>query len=160
MTRLLMIHPDKCTGCENCVLACSYAHEKDFRPAATRIHVFTWEREGISVPMMCQQCGDAPCISVCPTGAMHRMTGESVVDWDMNKCIRCRMCTQACPFGNAVYDSRTNSVLKCDECEGDPACVRMCPNKALEFVADTISTRSRKKAFATKFKEAFQQEVA
>jgi Fe-S-cluster-containing hydrogenase component 2 len=70
------------------------------------------------------------------------------------------MCTQACPFGNAVYDSRTNSIFKCDECEGNPACVRMCPNKALEFVEDTISTRSRKKAFATKFKEAFQEEVA
>jgi len=66
MTKLLMIHPEKCTGCENCVLACSFHHEKDFRPAATRIHVFTWEREGISVPMMCQQCGDAPCIKVCP----------------------------------------------------------------------------------------------
>ena len=152
-----MIHPDKCTGCENCVLACSFAHEKDFRPAATRIHVFIWEREGISVPMMCQQCGDAPCISVCPTGAMHRLGSDGVVDWDVKKCILCRMCTQACPFGNAVYDSRTNSILKCDECEGDPACVRMCPNNALEFVDDTISTRSRKKAYAKKFKEAFQE---
>jgi carbon-monoxide dehydrogenase iron sulfur subunit len=157
MTELLMIHPDKCTGCKNCVLACSFAHEKDFRPAATRIHVFTWEREGISVPMMCQQCGDAPCISVCPTGAMHRMTDGGVVDWDIKKCILCKMCTQACPFGNAVYDSLTNSILKCDECEGDPACVRMCPNKALEFVEDTISTRTCTKAFAGKFKEAFKE---
>jgi len=157
MTKLLMIHPEKCTGCENCVLACSFHHEKDFRPAATRIHVFTWEREGISVPMMCQQCGDAPCIKVCPTGAMHRTTGAGVVDWDTKKCIRCRMCTQACPFGNAVYDVLTNSILKCDECQGNPACVLMCPNKALEFVEDTISTRSSTKAFVSKFKEAFQE---
>jgi Fe-S-cluster-containing hydrogenase component 2 len=157
MTELLMIHPDKCTGCKNCVLACSFAHEKEFRPAATRIHVFTWEREGISVPMMCQQCGDAPCIGVCPTGAMHRMAGEGVVELDTKKCILCKMCTQACPFGNAVYDSFTDSILKCDECEGDPACVRMCPNKALEFVDDTVSTRSCTKAFAGKFKEAFRE---
>ena len=157
MTKLLMIHPEKCTGCENCVLACSFNHEKDFRPAATRVHVFAWEREGISIPMMCQQCGNTPCIKVCPTGAMHRMTGGGVVDWDTKKCIRCRMCTQACPFGNAVYDVLTNSILKCDECEGDPACVLMCPNKALEFVEDTISTRSSTKAFVSKFKEAFQE---
>ena len=157
MTKLLMIHADKCTGCENCVLACSFNHEKYFRPAATRIHVFTWEREGISVPMMCQQCGDAPCIKVCPTGAMHRMTGAGVVYLDSKKCIMCKMCTHACPFGNAVYDSFTNSILKCDECEGDPACVRMCPNKALEFVEDTVSTRSCTKAFAGKFKEAFKE---
>lgn len=155
MPRLLMIHPDKCTGCKNCVLACSFALEKDFRPAGTRIHVFTWEREGISVPMMCQQCGDAPCVRVCPTGAMHRMTNGGVVDWDKNKCILCKMCTHACPFGNAVYDSLSKSILKCDECAGDPACVRMCPNKALEFAEDTVSTRSIKKAFASKFKEAF-----
>lgn len=157
MTNLLMIHPDKCTGCENCALACAFAHEKDFRPAATRIHVYTWEREGMSVPMMCQQCADAPCASVCPTGAMHRLTADSTVVWDADKCIRCRMCTQACPFGNAVYDTMSNSILKCDLCDGDPACVRMCPNKALEFVPDTVSTRTRKKAFAKKFKEAFQE---
>ena len=157
MTKLLMIHPDKCTGCKNCVLACSFNHEKKFRPAGTRIRVITWEREGISVPMMCQQCGDAPCIKVCPTGAMHRMVSAGVVDWDMKKCILCKMCTHACPFGNAVYDSLTDSILKCDECDGDPACVRMCPNKALEFVEDTISTRSRTKAFAGKFKDAFKE---
>jgi Fe-S-cluster-containing hydrogenase component 2 len=67
------------------------------------------------------------------------------------------MCTQACPFGNAVYDVLTNSILKCDECQGNPACVLMCPNKALEFVEDTISTRSSTKAFVSKFKEAFQE---
>jgi Fe-S-cluster-containing hydrogenase component 2 len=157
MTKLLMIHPDKCTGCKSCVLACSFAHEKDFRPAGSRIHVFTWDREGMSVPMMCQQCGDAPCVSICPTGAMHRMTEDGVVYWHRNTCILCKMCTQACPFGNAVYDSLTRSILKCDECGGDPACVRMCPNQALEFVEDTISTRTSKKAFAGKLKEAFQE---
>jgi Fe-S-cluster-containing hydrogenase component 2 len=155
MSKLLMIHPDKCTGCKSCVLACSFVHEKDFRPAGACIHVFTWEREGISVPMMCQQCDDAPCVSICPTGAMHRMTDDGVVDWDTNKCILCKMCTQACPFGNAVYDSLTKSILKCDQCGGDPACVRMCPNKALEFVEDTISTLTSKKAFASKLKDAF-----
>ena len=157
MAKILMIHPEKCTGCENCVLACSYSKEGQFRPAAARVHVYSWEREGFSVPIMCQQCNDAPCISVCPTGAMHRLTGQTLVDYDINRCIRCRMCVQACPFGNALYDSYTNSIMKCDNCAGAPACVAACPNKALTYEDEAVSTRSRKKSYATKFKEAFQE---
>ncbi len=157
MAKILMIHPEKCTGCENCVLSCAFKHEGQFRPAATRIHVYTWERDGFSVPMMCQQCGDASCVSVCPTGAMHRKPGNGLVAYSRESCIRCRMCVQACPFGNALYDSVSDQIIKCDNCEGAPACVAVCPNGALEFVDENISTRTRKKAFAAKFKEAFQE---
>lgn len=157
MAKIIMIHPDKCTGCKNCANACSFSKEQRARPAASRIHVYTWEREGISVPMMCQQCSDAPCVSVCPTGAMFRRAGETLVNYDSAKCIRCRMCVQACPFGNAVYDSVTDAILKCDTCQGAPACVAACPVKAIEYIEENVSTRSRKKAFAEKFKEAFQE---
>jgi Fe-S-cluster-containing hydrogenase component 2 len=51
----------------------------------------------------------------------------------------------------------TESIIKCDTCGGDPACVQYCPNNALEYVDDNISTRSRKKVFASKFKDAFQE---
>jgi len=156
MPKVLMIHPDKCTGCQNCELACGFSHENQFRPTATRVHVYSWEREGFSVPMMCQQCDSASCVKVCPTGAMHRAKGSTLVEYSREKCIGCRMCTIACPFGNAVYDSVTESILKCDTCGGDPACVQFCPSQALEFVDDNISTRTRKMAFAGKFKSAFE----
>ena len=156
MSKVLMIHPDKCTGCKSCVLACSYKHEGEARPTAARIHVFNWEREQFSVPMMCQQCEDASCVSVCPTGAMHRES-SILVGYDEAKCIRCRMCVQACPFGNASYDTLTNKIIKCDTCDGAPACAAVCPNGALEFVDETISTRSRRKTFAKKFKDAFME---
>jgi Fe-S-cluster-containing hydrogenase component 2 len=77
-----------------------------------------------------------------------------MVELDASRCIRCRMCVQACPFGNAVYDALSDTIFKCDNCEGDPACVQMCPTAALEYVDDTVSTQSRKKTFAAKFKEA------
>jgi Fe-S-cluster-containing hydrogenase component 2 len=80
-----------------------------------------------------------------------------MVEYTKSKCIGCLMCTIACPFGNAVYDGVTESILKCDTCDGDPACVRFCPSQALEFVDDNVSTRSRKKAFASKFKAAFEE---
>jgi Fe-S-cluster-containing hydrogenase component 2 len=95
-------------------------------------------------------------MKVCPTGAMHRAKGTTLVEYSRATCIGCRMCTIACPFGNVVYDSITESILKCDTCGGDPACVQYCPSQALEFVDDNISTRSRKKVFASKFKTAFE----
>jgi Fe-S-cluster-containing hydrogenase component 2 len=119
--------------------------------------VYTWEREGFSVPMMCQQCDEASCMKVCPTGALHRAKGAEVVAYEKDKCIGCRMCTMACPFGNVTFDGPSGTVLKCDTCDGDPQCVRFCPNKALEFVDDNLSTRNRKKAFAAKFKAALQE---
>ena len=79
MANVLMIHPDKCTGCRNCELACSFEHEGQFRPGASRVQAYTWEREGMSVPMMCQQCDDAACITVCPTGAIVWLEGDRVV---------------------------------------------------------------------------------
>lgn len=157
MAKVIMINPDRCTGCRNCELACSFAHEGEFRPRASRIHVYTWDRESVSVPMMCQHCESAACVAVCPTGAMHRNPVDGTVDWDATRCIRCRMCTLACPFGNVVYDSRSSSILKCDMCGGDPECVKFCPNEALQYVDDTLATRSRKKAYSSKFKEAFAE---
>ncbi len=158
MTKLLMIHPDKCTGCKNCELACSFQHTGAFKPSSSRVNVYTWEREGFAVPMMCQQCDDAACVNVCPTGAMHRSASTSgIVEWNAATCIGCRMCTQACPFGNVVWDASSSTIQKCDTCDGSPECAKMCPSAALEWVDDTISTRTRKKAYASKFKAAFQE---
>ncbi len=155
--KVLVIHPDRCTGCRNCELACTFAHEGEFRPRASRVHVYSWEKEGASVPMMCQQCDDAPCAAVCPTGAMHREPGSTLIAWNADACIRCRMCTLACPFGSAVYDAKSGNILKCDDCAGNPECVRFCPAQALEYVDDTIALRSRNKAVAAKLKETFQE---
>jgi anaerobic carbon-monoxide dehydrogenase iron sulfur subunit len=152
-----MIHPDRCTSCRNCSLACSFAHEGQFRPAATRVHVYTWERQGFSVPMMCQQCDDASRMKVCPTAALYRAKGTTLVAYDRARCIGCRMCTIACPFGNLTYDGVTESILKCDTCGGDPQCVRACPSRALEFVEDAVATRARKKAFAAKLMSSFEE---
>ena len=157
MAKILMVHPERCVGCESCTMSCAFEKEGSQRLVASRVHIYTWKFEGISVPMLCQQCSDAACVTACPTGAMHRDPLSNRVELDAGICIRCKMCTMACPFGNAVYDALTDSILKCDTCQGDPACVQMCPTDALEYVDDTVSTRTRQKAFASKLKEAFQE---
>ncbi len=156
MAKILMIHPDRCVGCQVCAMACAFEHEGSQRLEASRVHVYVWREEGVSVPMLCQQCSDAACVAVCPTGAMHRNSATAQIELDESRCIRCRMCTMACPFGNSIYDALTDRIVKCDVCQGDPACVKMCPSDALEYVEDTLSTRSRQKDFAAKLKEAIQ----
>lgn len=106
---------------------------------------------------MCQQCDDAPCVNVCPTQALTQDKESMMVHYDKDKCIGCRMCVLACPFGNATYDGVTGAILKCDNCGGDPACVAYCPTQAIEFVDDDKSTRSRKRAYAAKLKAAFEE---
>ena len=64
-------------------------------------------------PMTCQQCDDAPCISVCKTEALSR-DDKNVVKVDSSKCIGCRMCVMACPFGNMSYHWEQNTAIKCD----------------------------------------------
>ncbi len=157
MAKMLMIYPDRCTGCQNCTLACSAFHDGEFRPHTSRIQVTTWETEGFSMPTTCQQCEDAPCVAVCPTGAMHDDPPINRVAWDEVKCIGCRMCTLACPFGAVVFETARRRIIKCDLCDGKPECVTFCPNKALDYVEETDAARDRKKAVAVEFKKTFEE---
>jgi carbon-monoxide dehydrogenase iron sulfur subunit len=157
MTKMLMIYPDRCTGCHNCALSCSFHHDGEFRPHTSRIKVLSWELEGFSMPTTCQQCEDAPCVAVCPTAAMYDEPVASRVAWDETKCIGCRSCTMACPFGAVVYETKKRRIIKCDLCDGDPQCVAFCPVAALEYTDETDAARARKRATATGFKKTFEE---
>jgi carbon-monoxide dehydrogenase iron sulfur subunit len=157
MAKMLMIYPDRCTGCHDCELACSFFHDGEFRPHTSRIHVYSWEMEGFSMPTTCVQCEDAPCVAVCPTGAMYEDPGGNRVAWDEAKCIGCRMCTLACPFGAVVFETDKRRIIKCDLCDGQPECVKICPTCALDYVEETDAARARKKAVAVEFKKAFEE---
>ena len=157
MTKMLMIYPDRCTGCHNCELACSFFHDGEFRLPVSRIHVHTWEMEGISVPTTCEQCGDAPCVAVCPTSAMYDDPAMNRVGWEEAKCIGCRMCTLACPFGAVVYETSRRRILKCDLCDGVPECVTFCPVDAIEYLDETDATRARRRVVAGELKRTYEE---
>lgn len=128
----IVIDAKKCSGCRYCELACVFNKEKTLQPSLSRITVFyNWE-EGLSVPVMCYHCEDAPCIKVCPTEALSRDDNDAVVV-NHDKCIGCRLCTIACPFGAIVYSMEKNQILKCDLCNGDPVCVKFCPTGAVKY---------------------------
>ena len=70
-------------------------------------------------------------MKVCPEEAIYR--GEKAVLISEEKCIGCRACIDACPFGAILIDSKTLKPIKCDLCNGNPACVTVCPKDAIKY---------------------------
>ena len=137
MQKSLHINPDKCTGCYQCVLACSEVKTESFNPIKSRIQVFKFEDEGRFVPYTCTQCDEAWCQKACPVDAISvDALGAKVINNAL--CVGCKVCTIACPFGTVNYEADSGKVIKCDLCGGDPACVAACPTEAITYTnADT-----------------------
>jgi Fe-S-cluster-containing hydrogenase component 2 len=100
----------------------------------SRIRVFEWRKKHFFIPVTCRQCEDAPCMAACPKDAIYRDTSLYRVMVDYSRCISCRMCVAACPFGAMGFDPHRQRVFKCDLCGGEPQCVRFCYPGALTYM--------------------------
>lgn len=137
---------DACIDCKLCEVACLVEHSetkdifKAYREAPRTLSKAFVEEDGPnSISIQCRHCTDASCIDACITGAMQRADDDSPVIVDRDKCVGCWMCIMACPFGAIQMDIRKKDKhkvsSKCDLCPGRnmPACVEICPNRALFF---------------------------
>ncbi len=131
----LVIHPDKCTGCRQCELACGWVQVGAFQPSKSVIRVDIFDEQASFAPYTCTQCPEAWCMQVCPVHAIDvdPITGAKVVIEE--SCVGCKLCVIACPFGTIYLDAATKKAAKCDLCAGDPACARACPTQAIEVAA-------------------------
>ena len=77
MQKVLHINPEKCTGCLQCEMACSFENYGVFAPAKSRIKVFDFHDTGKKVPYTCTQCDEAWCLHACPVEAIvvDKLTG-------------------------------------------------------------------------------------
>ena len=147
MEKLLLFNVSKCTGCRTCEMACSLIQTGVCNPASSRRRTISFDEDILDVPMQCQQCDDPACMKICPTEAIYvdDMTGAKIINYD--KCIGCKMCSIACPFGAISVDPLNKKVVKCDLCSGDPACAKFCPTGAIEYITanayDLIRQRER-----------------
>ena len=159
MQKSLVIYPEKCTGCLQCEMACSYESEGIFNPAKSRIKVFNFHDQGRFVPYTCTQCDEAWCLHACPVDAItvDLATGAKVVSDDV--CVGCKVCTIACPFGTVNYNQTTGKVIKCDLCGGDPECVKICPTDAIAFVEAGSTGFDKMRAWAGKTDAGAQAEA-
>jgi sulfite dehydrogenase (quinone) subunit SoeB len=111
----------------------------------------------VHFPKSCLHCDDAPCVTVCPTGASYKRAEDGIVLVDEDICIGCGLCAWACPYGAREMDAAEGVMKKCTLCidriyndnipEADrvPACVRACPTGARHYgdLADPESAVSR-----------------
>ncbi len=152
--KAVFIEPERCIGCRQCEYACAVEHSRskdpflavfEDPPPRTRIHVDAGPTPGTSFPGRCHHCDPAPCVQVCPTGAMYRDADLELVLVDETRCIACAMCAMVCPFDVITFhparvDGEERVVsTKCDGCRarvvagGEPACVEVCKVGALRY---------------------------
>lgn len=131
--KLLMVDPSKCTGGKSCELACSFEKTGKYDIDDARIKIQHFPGKIKYFPAVCLQCRDAYCVDVCPTGALGRDNDSGIVGHNEKKCIVCKQCMVACPWGAVKLENTGKSIIKCDTCGGDPACVKVCESGALQY---------------------------
>ena len=145
MTRLgFLLDSESCIGCHACTVACKSEHDVPLGVNRTWVKyietgAFPDAERHFSV-MRCNHCDNAPCITICPTGALFR-AANGVVDFDDGNCIGCKGCMNACPYDAIYINPATNTANKCNFCNHridqglEPSCVVVCPTHAIK-VAD------------------------
>lgn len=131
-SRIMVRYPERCTGCLMCELSCSYFHYHVFNPNLSRIYIEKDEHKGVENPLVCVQCKNPVCEKVCPVQAFYK-TPDGYTHVDEEKCTGCGACVEACPFKAIRINSITNSLLRCDLCDGEAHCVQWCPTGVLEY---------------------------
>lgn len=161
----LVIDLDTCVGCHACVIACKGWNTQGYgaplsdqdpygvNPSGTflnRVHSYEVTPSDTSAqvthfPKSCLHCEDAPCVTVCPTGASYKRVEDGIVLVNEAHCIGCGLCAWACPYGAREMDRAAGVMKKCTLCvdriyndtlpeeDRQPACVRTCPTGARHF---------------------------
>ncbi len=132
----------KCIGCHACTIACKAEHQ--IPVGVNRCWVKTVETgtfpdtTRLFFPVLCHQCTDAPCVTICPTRALYKRR-DGIVDLHGDRCIGCRACMEACPYDQLFIDPDTRTAEKCNFCANrvenqlQPACVIVCPTECRIF---------------------------
>jgi len=158
--RTIVVDLERCLACRSCEWACALAHaglddvvEAVLADEALVPRVRVIAAAGRAVPIQCQQCEDAPCVAVCPSGALYLDEEDGSIRAVPARCIGCKACVLVCPFGAAEWDANVRAVVRCDLCadvieDGDvPRCVAACPTHARHVVSVAdVAARRRKEA--------------
>ncbi len=133
--QFLSVNPEKCVGCSICEFACSQEKEEVLNPIKSRIRIIRGP-PFIHLATTCRQCEDTPCIRACPKDALYQSEETGAILVNPEKCDGCMWCLEACDYGAIRYDRDANTVVICDLCDGNPKCKEMCPEEAIDFVAE------------------------
>lgn len=184
MTQLaLAIDLNACIGCGACVSSCqewnalkntngNTAPNDQSLTEISFTQVQTYEIgefhdcETLHFPKSCLHCKNPPCVPVCPTGASYKRKEDGIVLVDYDKCIGCKYCLWACPYGARDFDTGQKIVKKCTLCVDKiydeslslesrvPSCVSVCPTDARLF--GDINEANSKISIAISEQEGYQ----
>lgn len=164
----LVIDLDTCVGCHACATSCKEWNAGGIAGPLTdeqpygkspqgvwfnRVHSYELAAEPDSgqpamtlhFPRSCLHCETPACVTVCPTGASYKRAEDGIVLVDEDKCIGCKLCSWACPYGAREYSHVEGVMKKCtlcvdriynenlDKVDRQPACVQACPTRARHF---------------------------
>jgi sulfite dehydrogenase (quinone) subunit SoeB len=160
----LVIDLDTCVGCHACAVNCKEWNTGGEMAPLTDLDPYGAEPEGVwfnrvhsyeagdgangrtvHFPRSCLHCETPACVTVCPTGASYKREEDGIVLVDEDKCIGCKLCSWACPYGAREFDVTVGVMKKCTLCvdriynetipesERVPACVSTCPASARHF---------------------------
>jgi electron transport protein HydN len=152
MNFFVKANPNRCIGCRTCMISCVVAHEGkrvfEIDPDSYQFNprLFMVKTAQVSAPVHCHQCENPACLAACASGAISLVGNR--VSVNSQKCIGCKSCLIACPFGAMdLYEtgeflpdgSPRRTAFKCDLCAGvadSPSCVKVCLTDALELVTE------------------------
>ena len=164
----LVIDLDICVGCHACATSCKEWNAGGIAGPLTderahgnepqgvwfnRVHSYEVAPDAASAqpamtlhfPRSCLHCETPACVTVCPTGASYKRAEDGIVLVDEDKCIGCKLCSWACPYGAREYSHVEGVMKKCTLCvdriynqnlaeeDRQPACVQACPTRARHF---------------------------
>ena len=168
----LVIDLDICVGCHACAVNCKEWNTGGHMAPLTDLMAYGQEPDGVwfnrihsyevdtapgddgaadvpgrtvHFPRSCLHCEEAACVTVCPTGASYKRVEDGIVLVNEEKCIGCKLCSWACPYGAREFDADQGVMKKCTLCidriynenlpqaERTPACVSTCPASARHF---------------------------
>ena len=139
----LIVDLDLCLFHRSCEVACQQENNlplgvKWMRVLAVGPEEFDGKLKMVFPHIRCRHCGKPPCIEACPTEAIKKRA-DGIVLIDIDLCIGCKECIEACPFGVPQFDPEQGIVGMCNLCahrldQGlQPACVELCPTEAIKF---------------------------
>jgi formate dehydrogenase iron-sulfur subunit len=159
MEKSFLIYPEHCIGCRSCQVACKQWNRL---PAESTINRGSYENppklsfrtytrirfrelktdqgfQWLFLKEQCYHCTEAACMLVCPVPGVIIRTEEGAIILNTDKCIGCKHCVNACPFGIPQFHPETRKVSKCNFCYDrissglEPACSRACPTGAIRY---------------------------
>jgi Fe-S-cluster-containing hydrogenase component 2 len=157
--KLLVFEAEKCSGCGNCLTVCPpnevINSATTYGQGSILSNILRIENGKMTAENICHHCTDSPCKEACQKEVIEKQALFTILRYDLTDenieqyqglldiCKDCEdyPCIKACPYEHIVLvpiyvrTERYTVPIKCDQCKGDPACVKVCPTGALRYIS-------------------------